>query len=133
MTSHQTRKPELAPGARVQATGQEHARLFYHYLDTNDQDGCASLVDTDARFTLPGGRVARGPEEAARMVCVRFGGERSHRLHRVIAQGDGLAVTGRHAAPEDKSDPTLQTDFVDVFTITEHGLLLSWRRFHSVD
>ncbi|PDP85832.1 hypothetical protein CQJ94_18960 [Glycomyces fuscus] len=105
----------------------EHALLSYLYLDRGDPDGYASLVDGAARFEHPGFPVARGSEEAAALVLKCCGSSGTHRPRRVIAADGNVVVTGvLTRGPGGEAE----REFADLFAITEHGLLSSWRRFH---
>ncbi|NKZ01889.1 nuclear transport factor 2 family protein [Nocardiopsis alborubida] len=119
--------PPPPTSASVSSIGVEHALLSYLYLDRGDPDGYASLVDGAARFEHPGFPVAFGSEEAAALVLKCYGSSGIHRPRRVVAADGDVVVTGvltRRAGGGDDQE------FADLFAITEHGLLSSWRRYH---
>lgn len=123
--------PVLPPSSRSIAVGVEHIHLSYRYLDLGDLDGYLSLVDTGARFELPGRPVARGQVEVADLVFDHVRRQGPHTLDQVTAHGDRIRAAGR-LGPRTGRNPT-RKDFTDIITITDLGLLLSWRRFHSVE
>ncbi|MGX7827907.1 hypothetical protein ACTG9Q_22745 [Actinokineospora sp. 24-640] len=91
------------------AAGVDHVRLSYLYLDDDDSDAYASLVHADMLGDRPDCRGGR------------------HDLHRLIADGDGVAVVGSFTGRTGRCQ-----SFVDVFTLSPEGLLLAVRRFHAV-
>lgn len=122
------RRRGLPASARASNIGHEHIRLSYEYLDRGDSEGYASLIDSEARFRGPGSRVARGPQEAIELLLDLLPAPASHTLHRIVIEGDGAAVAGTLTTPDSG-----QRDFVDFFSISDHALFLSWRRFLSVE
>ena len=115
----------LSPSARVTVVGVEHARLLYLYLDRGDQDGCASLLDERVHVRFPGMSAVRGREGGVALAAGACGTGR-HRVRGVIAEGVDMAVTGVF---QDGNEA--EKDFVDIFTISDCGLLISWRRFYD--
>lgn len=111
--------------------GAEHALLSYHYLDEGDVEGYASLVDRGALFEHPGHPVARGPRRAAELVLDRYGSRGTHRPHHVVAAQDDVVVIGTLNTRDAESGRESTQEFADFFVINEHGLLTSWRRFHT--
>ncbi|MEU0991530.1 nuclear transport factor 2 family protein [Streptomyces sp. NPDC005953] len=103
MNSRHPRK--LLPSSLVTDSGVDHVRLAYHYLDTGDVDGYLSLLDEDAR------------PEAAALGC-------RHNIDRIVASGDCVVAIGR-VSPQ-------QVDFVDVFTLSDEGMLRSRRRYAAL-
>jgi hypothetical protein len=120
------RQRDLAVSARAATIGREHIRLSYEYLNHRDTEGYASLVDPEARFHGPGPCVARGPQEAAGLLIGLLPETAVHTLHRIIVEDDGAAASGALTTAD-----STRHDFVDFFSISDHGLLLSWRRFLS--
>jgi hypothetical protein len=55
-----------------------------------------------------------------------------HELYKVIASGDCVAAMGHFTGPTafPCPDERLDVDFVDVFTISDKGLLLGHRRYY---
>jgi ketosteroid isomerase-like protein len=103
------------------AAALDHARLSYHYLDTGDTDGFASLFEADAVLRSPGMPPARGRDELERRVA---GSRRSeHTLHRVFASGNQIATIGRFSGQTPSRD--VDVEFADIFTVSENGLLVS--------
>ncbi|WP_430789495.1 nuclear transport factor 2 family protein [Actinoplanes sp. G11-F43] len=107
------------------AAGVDHVRLSYHYLDTGDFDGYASLLDEHVRVQRPDMTLGDGRAEVVRTHARLAGPPARHQIFKVIADGDGIAVTGRYVTSGAKA-----VDFVDVFTLTEYGMLLGYRRFY---
>lgn len=122
------RQRDLAASARASSIVREHIRLSYEYLNRWDIEGYASLVDPMARFRGPGSQVARGPQEAGELLVDLLSETSTHTLHRIVVEGDQAAVSGAFTAAD-----STRHDFVDFFSISDHGLLLSWRRFLSVE
>lgn len=91
------------------AAGVDHVRLSYLYLDDDDTDAYASLLHAEMRGDRPDCRGGR------------------HDLHRVIAEGDSVAVIGSFTSRTGRCRL-----FADVFTLSPEGLLLGVRRFHAV-
>ncbi|MCI4066963.1 nuclear transport factor 2 family protein [Micromonospora sp. R77] len=110
------------------AAGVDHVRLSYHYLDTGDIDGYASLLDEHVQVRRPDLAQGRGRAEVLRIHAQVAGPPARHQIFKVIADGDGVAVTGRYTGASSRSD----LDFVDVFTLTDEGMLLGYRRFYFV-
>ena len=115
------------------AAGIDHVRLSYQYLDAGDVDAYGSLLDQDVQIRHPGFPIRRGRAEVLRTRAAT-GPPGRHDIHRIIAEGDDIAVVGVFTPPTapDVGDPRHGTDFVDIFTLTEHGLLRSCERFYRV-
>ncbi|MEU6024676.1 nuclear transport factor 2 family protein [Micromonospora sp. NPDC047134] len=110
------------------AVGVDHVRLSYHYLNIGDIDGYGSLLDENVQVQRPDMAHGSGRNEVLR-THVRVAGPPSHhQIYKVIADGDGVAVTGRYTDLPGKRGQ----DFVDVFTLTDEGMLLGYRRFYYV-
>lgn len=120
------RQRDLTVSALASTIGREHIRLSYEYLNRRDVEGYASLVDPMARFRGPGPRLARGPQAAAELLIGLLPETSTHTLHRVVIEDDQAAVSGALTTAD-----STRHDFVDFFSISDHGLLLSWRRFLS--
>ncbi|WP_017601298.1 nuclear transport factor 2 family protein [Nocardiopsis lucentensis] len=129
MSQPQGVPPSPPPGTSVSSIGAEHALLTYLYLDRGDVDGYASLVDGDARFEHPGFPVAHGAEAAAALALRCCGSGGSHRPQRVITAERDVIVTGELVLQDTETEERSSEEFADLFAITEHGLLASWRRF----
>ncbi|GHC84234.1 hypothetical protein GCM10007079_26030 [Nocardiopsis terrae] len=111
----------------------EHVLLSYLYLDERDLDGYASLLDSESGFCATDPDRARAPEAAAAFVfeqCVEHG--RSH-PERVISSGADVIVTGTLTPHSPDASRSRAEFFADFFTISEHGLLCTWRRFYAFD
>ncbi|MFI5761710.1 nuclear transport factor 2 family protein [Streptomyces sp. NPDC051563] len=106
MTSRYPRR--IPPSPVITDSGVDHVRLAYHYLDSGDLDGYGSLLHAGslgAELEAPGGAGAR------------------HHITRIVAEGDCVVAMGR-LAPQ-------QRDFVDVFTLSDEGMLRACRRYYS--
>lgn len=114
------------------AAGVDHVRLSYHYLDTGDIDGYGSLLDEDAQVRRPDLAQGRGRAEVLRTHAQIAGPPTRHRIYKVIAEGDAVAVTGRYTGAGQRGQTGADVDFVDVFTLTDEGMLLGYRRFYYV-
>jgi ketosteroid isomerase-like protein len=116
------------PSTPVTAVGIEHVRLSYFYLDQGDIDGYLSLLHSDIFLLLPGegeicGRERVGTFQARpERLCT------SHLIHHVIGSGDQVAVEGRHVF----GDTGRGVDFVEIFVLSEDGLLRSQKRYYFV-
>lgn len=108
------------------AAGVDHVKLSYHYLNIGDIDGYGSLLDEHVRVQRPDMAQGQGRLEVLRAHARLAGPPARHQIFRVIADGDGIAVTGRYTSPPSHID----LDFVDVFTLTDQGMLLGYRRFY---
>ncbi|GGM09132.1 MULTISPECIES: nuclear transport factor 2 family protein [Micromonospora] len=132
MSSHGGMRPPRS--AAVTAAGVDHVRLSYHYLDTGDIDAYGSLLDEDVQVRRPDLAHGRGRAEVLRTHAQVAGPPARHQIHKVIADGDGVAVTGRYTGPVTPrpGQPTGTHDFVDVFTVGDDGMLLGYRRYYFV-
>lgn len=102
------------------AAGVDHAWLSYHYLDSGDIDGYASLLDDDTVLRRPGVPTLRGRDEVERFHG-RGGRRRTvHTVQNVFAAADRVVATG-HVA----DGAFLDVDFADIFTLSENGLFVA--------
>ncbi|WDZ83443.1 nuclear transport factor 2 family protein [Micromonospora cathayae] len=117
--------------AAVTAAGVDHVRLSYHYLDIGDIDAYGSLLDEHVQVRRPDLALGCGRAEVLRTHAQVAGPPSRHQIYKVIADGDAVAVTGRWTAPSTgRRDHRDGVDFVDVFTLTDEGMLLGYRRFY---
>ncbi|WP_428965193.1 nuclear transport factor 2 family protein [Micromonospora fluostatini] len=133
MSSHGGARPTRSTA--VTAAGVDHVRLSYHYLDTGDIDAYGSLLDEHVQVRRPDLAQGRGRAEVLRTHAQVAGPPARHQIYKVIADGDGVAVTGRYTgsvAPHPGQQPDGELDFVDVFTLTDEGMLLGYRRYYFV-
>jgi hypothetical protein len=115
--------------AAVEAAGVDHVRLGYQYLDHGDADGYESLLDAGAVLEEPGrDRVCGRMAVAGARRQLRGRGE--HDVHDVFARQGRVAAIGRFRPPGRVGDAV---DFADIYTLSEHGLLVSQRSFYFVD
>ena len=119
----------LPPSAMVTAAAVDHVRLSYLYLDEGNLDAFGSLLDDDVQVRHPGAPEAHGRTEVLDLMPTLTG---HHELHKVIASGDCVAAMGHFTGPAGfpYPDEHLDLDFVDVFTISDKGLLLGKRRYY---
>lgn len=96
-----------APAAGLAAAAVDHVRLSYHYLDADDRDGYDSLFHPDAVVSCPAGGKRRGTHSALQLVA-------AGNYVAAIGHFDGR-LPARH----------LGVDFADIFTVTEHGLIIT--------
>ncbi|MEC3895408.1 MULTISPECIES: nuclear transport factor 2 family protein [Nocardiopsis] len=121
-----------SPKATITSLGVEHVRLSYHYLDTGDIDGYVSLLAPDVQIKRPDMPLAHGRSEAERFCGAHLGPRGVHTLYRVFGEAGNIAAVGRFASA--RNGHLLggeETDFVDIFTLAENGLILGQRRFLS--
>jgi hypothetical protein len=110
----------------VSAVGVDHVRLAYGYLDQGDADGYASLLDAGAVLEEPGRAPVCGRQAVAGARRARGRGE--HDVRHVIAAGGRVAAIGRFRP----AGHGRAVDFADVYTLSEHGLLVSQRSYYFV-
>jgi ketosteroid isomerase-like protein len=132
VTSHGNRRPP--PSSAITAVGVDHVQLSYHYLDTGDIDGYGSLLHENAHVERPDAERRRGRAEVLRLHTEIAGPPGRHRIHKIIANGDSIAAVGHFSGPPPTphSDAELDVDFVDVFELSDDGLLMGYRRFYFV-
>jgi ketosteroid isomerase-like protein len=120
------------PSAMVTAAAVDHVRLSYLYLDEGNLDAFASLLDDDVQVKRPDAPEAHGRAEVLDLMATLSGPPGRHELHKVIASGDCVAAMGHFVGPTTTPypDERLDIDFVDVFTISDKGLLLGKRRYY---
>jgi ketosteroid isomerase-like protein len=109
----------------------EHVRLSYDYLECDDIDGYGSLLDDDVLLDRPDTPLVRGRAEVLQMLLDRVIPREWHALDRVIADGDRVAVMGRLSQNSGLATRGAgRVAFVDVFTISEAGMLRACRRYY---
>ena len=108
----------------VSAVGADHVRLAYGYLDRGDADGYASLLDAGAVLEEPGREPVCGRQAVA--VARRARGHGQHDVRAVFAAGRRVAAIGRFR-PAGRGRAV---DFADVYTLSEHGLLVTLRCYY---
>jgi ketosteroid isomerase-like protein len=113
-------------GGLATVAGLDHVRLSYDYLDRGDADGYASLLDARAVLEEPGRDPVRGRGAVAGLPRLRGYGE--HRVQDVFAADGRVAALGSF-----RNVDGTEVDFADVFTVSEHGLLVRQRCFHFVN
>ncbi|MCY0944326.1 MULTISPECIES: nuclear transport factor 2 family protein [Streptomyces] len=106
MNGRYTRR--IPPSSVITDSGVDHVRLAYHYLDNGDLDGYGSLLHAGPLGPDLEGPGARGAR---------------HDIIRIVAEGDCVVAMGR-LSPQ-------QRDFVDVFTLSDEGMLRACRRYYS--
>jgi hypothetical protein len=129
VTNHQARR--LPPSPAVTATGVDHVRLAYDYLDSDDLDGYGSLLDEDVALDRPDAPPGRGRAEVLRMHLDRVVPQARHAIERIIAEGDRVVVTGcLWQDPGPRSRRLERIGFVDVFTLSDVGMLRGCCRYY---
>jgi hypothetical protein len=115
----------------VTASGVEHVRLSYDYLERDDIDGYGSLLDDDVVLDRPDTPPGHGRVGVVQMLADRVIPPARHDLDHVIAEGDQVVVMGRLSQDSGPFTPALeQGSFVDVFTLSETGMLRGCRRYY---
>jgi hypothetical protein len=117
-------------GPAVAAVGIDHVRLGYTYLDRGDLDGYASVLDAAATLDEPGHERVHG--RGAVVDFRRSRGTGEHELQDVFAAEGRVAAVGRFR-PDGGHGTAGRVDFADIYTLSEHGLLVSQRRFYFVN
>ena len=125
---------QVRPSASITAAGVDHVRLSYHYLDSGDLDGYGSLLDEHMRVCCPGSPPGDGRAQVLRMRTAPSNPPGRHEVHKVVAEGHSVVVTGRFTPtasdPDGRAGPPAPVDFADFFTLTNEGLLLTQRRYY---
>ncbi|MFI9005980.1 nuclear transport factor 2 family protein [Actinosynnema sp. NPDC053489] len=116
------------PSDAVTAVGVDHVRLSYLYADEGDLEGLESLLHEQPQFRAVGPLSPPPRSEVLEVLAPTRGPRGTHRLLRVIADGDCIAAVGRFTAA-----PATEVEFADIFTIADDGLLLGCRRFYSTN
>jgi hypothetical protein len=111
------------------SVGVDHVRLSYDYLDSGNLDAYGSLLDDEVHVRRPDGVQSRGRVQVQRLHAEVTGPPGRHVLDRIIADGDSVVVTGRFVRPD---APPVDVEFVDVFSLSDFGLLLGYRRYYYV-
>lgn len=111
------------PGDVVTTAGVEHVRLSYEYLDRRDMDGYGSLFDAEAELRSPVAGVVRGRDEIEGYQAERAAAGGRHVVEQVFSAPGRVVVVGR------VTGAGREVEFVDLFTLTEHGLLRSQKSF----
>ncbi len=108
----------IRSSAAVAATGLDHARLAYHYLDTGDMDGFASLFAEEVELLCPGAAPirSRAAIEASTLPTGR------HLVRGMFGAGGRIAATGVFHGE-------VTVEFADIFAISPDGLLKSQARY----
>jgi len=109
------------------AAGVDHIRLSYYYLDSGNIDAYGSLLDEGVQVHRPDLAQGRSRAEVLRTHAQVAGPPARHQIFKVIVDGHAVAVTGRYTSP-----PRDDVDFVDVFTLTDEGMVQAYRRFYFV-
>lgn len=126
---HQIRRP--APSRAVTASGVEHIRLSYDYLERDDIDGYGSLLDENVVLDRPDAPPGRGRAAVTRMLMDRVVPRARHAIDRIVADGDQVVVVGSLSQePGPTTRAVEQIAFVDVFTLSDTGMLLGCRRYY---
>lgn len=130
MDAHRGHGPTTSTAVMAAAT--DHVRLGYHYLNTGDLDGYASLLDPQAEVRRPGHRPpVRGRDRVVRWLAETAADRQVHEVFEVFGHHDRVAVTGRLIGPT----PGARQDvgFADFFQVSEIGLLLTQTRYYFTD
>lgn len=118
------------------AAGIDHVRLSYHYRDTGDIDAFGSLLHEDVQVKRPDAPFGHGRDEVIRLHTRMAGTREHHHIYKIVADGDCVVVTGSYTGTaegeEPDGSPSGPLEFADVFTLTDDGMLLGYRRFYFV-
>jgi ketosteroid isomerase-like protein len=118
--------------AAITSIGVDHVRLSYDYLDAGNLDAYGSLLDDDVQVRRPDAGQGRGRVQVQQLHAEVTGPPGRHLLDQIIADGDSIVVTGRFVRPPAPTGTQLDVEFVDVFTLSDFGLLLGYRRYYYV-
>jgi ketosteroid isomerase-like protein len=120
-----------APSRAVTASGIDHVQLSYEYMECGDIDGYGSLLDDDVVLDRPDAPLGHGRDKVVRMLTDRVIPPARHELEHVIADGDHVVVVGRLSQGAGPFTAALeQGSFVDIFTLSETGMLRGCRRYY---
>lgn len=119
-------------GRDVASAAVDHVRLSYYYLNIGDIDGYGSLFGEEAVLHRPGAELLCGRAEVERFERQRLCAGRSrHTLFDVVASGRFVIAIGcvdqnmiRHPGVD------VSMDFIDVFRVSDDGLIAERRTFH---
>ncbi|MDB1090207.1 nuclear transport factor 2 family protein [Streptomyces sp. ACA25] len=141
MNGHDQR--QLPPSSAITAVGVDHVRLSYHYLDSGDLEGYGSLLDENMQMKRPDAPPGRGRAEVLRGQVAANRSPLRHHIFKIVADGDSVVAMGHLTARADRrgepaagpsdcfpADPSEGLAFVDVFTLSDEGMLLGCRRFY---
>ena len=118
--------------AAVTSVGVDHVRLSYDYLDAGNLDAYGSLLDDEVQVRRPDAAQSRGRVQVQLLHAEVTGPPGRHLLDQIVAEGDTVVVTGRFVCPPAPPKDRLDVEFVDVFTLSDFGLLLGYRRYYYV-
>ncbi|MBY8882909.1 nuclear transport factor 2 family protein [Actinacidiphila acidipaludis] len=107
-------------------------------MECGDLDGYASLLDDDVIVDRPDAPTGRGRAEVLRMHQDRLVPKDRHVIERIVADGDHVVVIGSiqppaipaATQPASPASPAGRVAFVDVFTLSDIGMLLACRRYY---
>jgi len=111
----------------------DHVRLSYHYLDIGDIDGYGSLFGEQVVLRCSGEELRYGRDELERYERQRLrAGRARHTVFDVVASGRFVIAVGS----VDRSGvrppaAAVSLDFIDVFKVSDDGLITARRRFTS--
>ncbi|SDJ27707.1 Ketosteroid isomerase-related protein [Lentzea albidocapillata subsp. violacea] len=114
------------------AAGVDHVRLSYEYLDMGDLDGYASLLHPDMQLKRRDAPPGHGRDHTVRLLTTIPALRGRHHIHKVVAGKDTVVVVGRYTPPPEAECRT-PSEFADVVTLSDEGLLLCNRRFYYDD
>ncbi|MFH8800961.1 nuclear transport factor 2 family protein [Streptomyces sp. NPDC017936] len=116
----------------VTAAGVDHVRLSYHYLDTGDIDGYASLLADDVHVARPDAPHRTGREAVLRLHQDAIIGPGTHHIDDIVADGHSVVVTGRLTplTPAGADGGSGDLEFVDWFTLSDDSMLRGYRRYY---
>ncbi|MEC3978288.1 nuclear transport factor 2 family protein [Amycolatopsis sp. H20-H5] len=111
------------PSALVVATGIDHVRLSYHYLEIGDFDGYGSLFATEAVLHYPDHAPIQGRAAIERFRSTWLNYQVGvHRVDVVSGAEPQVTAVGRFAANR-PNGASINADFADIFTLSDYGLL----------
>jgi hypothetical protein len=125
-------KRRSPPAAAITSIGVDHVRLSYDYLDAGDIDAYGSLLDDNVQVRRPDAVQSQGRVQVLRLHAEVTGPPGRHMLDLIIADEDSVVVLGHFIRPSAPPHELLDVEFVDVFTLSEVGLLLGYRRYYYV-
>jgi len=109
----------------------DHVRLSYHYLNIGDIDGYGSLFGERAVLQYPGAQRLCGRAELERFERQRQRAGRSwHTVFDVVTSGNLVIAIGCLDQSAARPEVEVSVDFIDVFVVSDDGLIAERRTFH---
>jgi hypothetical protein len=117
------------PSSPVTAAGIDHVWLSYRYLDLGDIDGYLSLLDAGMSIHRPGQQEIRCREQIGVFQAQPEQRAGEHVIHDVFGGGGWVIAEGCYLSRRSGEG----VDFIEVFQLSEEGLLRSQKRYYFIE